>query len=59
MSLRHCETLFPLFGVDSKEKLIEIIHQNKPDCEVKYDRAWECAPTVMNSIKIEDIATLP
>jgi len=59
VSLRHCETLLPLFGVNSKEELVDLIQRNKPDKDLGYSNCFERAPTITQSIKIEDIATLP
>ena len=60
ISKRYCETLFPLFGVDSIEKLKVEIQKNKDGKrEMRYGSSFDTAPTILSSISLDSIATLP
>jgi hypothetical protein len=60
ISIRHCEKLFPLFGINSTEKLKDAVKKNRDDKrEMRYNSSFDSAPTILRSIKFEDIATLP
>jgi len=60
ISVRHCEKLFPLFGVDSTEGLKEAVKRNRDDKrKMRYPNSFDSAPTILSNIKIEDIASLP
>ena len=59
VSKQHCESLYPLFGVTSTEQLIEAVSRNKPNRDYSYHNGSSHAPSVLYSIKIENIATLP
>jgi hypothetical protein len=58
ISKRHCETIYPLFGVTTAAQLIEAVKRNKPDSDMRYGRGLP-VPTISFSIKPEVIATLP
>ena len=59
VSIRHCESLYPLFGVNNISELKEIISRNQPNHEIRYQGAARSAQVILNSIKLEDIAKLP
>jgi hypothetical protein len=59
ISKRHCESLFPLFGVTTTAQLIEVVKRNKADRSMGYRGGTLPAPTISFSIKPEVIATLP
>jgi len=57
-SKRYCEKLYPLFGVDSilklKEKIANCIYDNK----YRHRNAYDAAPNILASIKLEEIGSL-
>ena len=57
VSKRHCEKLFPLFDVNSIEKLKELISKCDPDNRVGYN-TFHPAPNILSSIKLDEIGTL-
>jgi len=59
ISRRHCEKLFPLFGVTQLSQLVEQIKKKKPDKVVRYPRASYIAPFILQSIELEKIGTMP
>jgi hypothetical protein len=59
ISRKQCETLFPLFGVAELSQLIEQIKRNKPDEKVRYSGLFYVAPSILHSIELEKIGTLP
>ena len=60
VSKRHCESLFPLFDVKTIDELISAIEKNADTKrEIRHQSSWDCAPTILNSIQINDIATRP
>ncbi|NLB61311.1 MAG: hypothetical protein GX802_02625 [Clostridiales bacterium] len=59
VSIRHCQKLFPLLGVKSIEELKKIAEKGKNDKDIRYPRCYDSAPSIRNSIKIEEIGTMP
>jgi len=59
VSIRHCKNLYPLFDVDSIDKLKEAVARNKPKSNMSYGSGAWPVPAIIQSIKLEDIATLP
>lgn len=57
-SISYCEKIMPLFGVSSVSALKEKINNAKFGENIRYSNLFDCAPTIYNSIKIENIATL-
>lgn len=48
----------PLFGVKSIEEMKITIENDQFDEQLRYSNSFDCVPTIMSSIKIEDIASL-
>jgi hypothetical protein len=60
ISKRHCETLFPLFGVNTIEEMKIAIQKNRDDKrDMRYLSSFDTAPVILSSISINSIATLP
>lgn len=57
-SKEYCEHIKSLFGVDSISELKEIISKAFMDNSMRYGHGSRIAPTILSSIKIDDIATL-
>lgn len=57
-SRRYCEKMMVLFGVDSLDKLKEVVKRCTYDDTMKYSGSWDAAPAILNCIKVEDIGTL-
>jgi len=57
-SKKHCEKLFPLFGVNSFSELKKLIGRCEYDKQYKYDNAFNGAPNILSSIKLEEIGTM-
>lgn len=57
-SKKFCEKLLPLFGVESIEKLKEILSQLKTDDQIRYQNSFDFAPNIINCISVEEIATV-
>ena len=60
ISKLHCESLFPLFDVESIENLIVTVKKNQATANnlIRYQNEFNSAPIIQNSIEIKDIATL-
>lgn len=59
ISRRHCEKLFPLFGVTQLSQLIEQIQKNEYDNSMRYNGYHSVVPPILHSIELEKIGTLP
>jgi len=61
VSRKHCEKLFPLFGVSSNKELIEAVNRNQPDKYMRFSNCspFDVAPSILNSIELEKIGTMP
>jgi len=57
-SKRYCEKLYPLFGVISIEELKNKISKCIYDNQYRYGEAWNAAPNILTSIKLEEIGAL-
>jgi len=57
-SKRHCEKLYPLFGVDSIIKLKEKVGKCIYDNRYGHHSARNAAPNILTSIKLEEIGLL-
>lgn len=57
-SRKYCEKLFNLFGVSSVEKLKESISKCTQNHNMRYSNSFMFAPTILDIIKLDDIATL-
>lgn len=57
-SKSYCKEIFPLFGVNSIEKLKERIAKAQPNNKIRYSKSWDYATNILDYIKIEEIATL-
>ncbi|MCL1987340.1 MAG: TIR domain-containing protein [Firmicutes bacterium] len=57
-SRRHCEKIFPLLGVDTITKLKQTLSNHTPYRLEYPGDSWH-APVILDSINLEDIATLP
>jgi hypothetical protein len=57
-SKKHCEKLFPLFGVTSLLELKELIEKSKIDNQYGYNSSYGQAPNILASIKLEEIGSL-
>ena len=57
-SKKYCYKIMPLFGVKSIEEMKITIENDQFDEQLRYSNSFDCVPTIMSSIKIEDIASL-
>jgi len=57
-SKKHCEKLFPLFDVSTLEELKKLVSKCEYNREFSYQGSFDGAPNILNSITLEDIATL-
>lgn len=57
-STSFCKKIAPLFGVKTVEDLKSKIKDSHVDRSMSYNGAWNAAPCILNSIKIDDIGTL-
>ncbi|MBR4344195.1 MAG: TIR domain-containing protein [Lachnospiraceae bacterium] len=59
-SKHFCEKIMPIFGVETIPELIKKISLCTPDSDCHYSGTWSrCASSILNWIKIEDVAKLP
>jgi hypothetical protein len=58
VSKKHCEKLFPLFGVSSIIELKKLIGKCTYDHQYRHNNAREAAPNILSSIKLEEIGVL-
>ncbi|MBS5027733.1 MAG: toll/interleukin-1 receptor domain-containing protein [Clostridiales bacterium] len=57
-SFRYCENkMFDLFGVESLSELKRVISKCEYDPQMGYTEIINAAPTILNSIKLEDIGS--
>jgi hypothetical protein len=59
VSNRHCEKLFPLFGVTNIKQLKSSVEKSKPDNGLKYSGDFHSAASIQRSIMLDDIGTMP
>lgn len=59
ISKRHCESLFPLFDVDSISMLKDAVQRNQYNSDMRYTGGHRAAPSILQSIELDKIATLP
>jgi hypothetical protein len=59
VSLKHCQKLFPLFGVTQLAQLIKIVEKSVPNRDYRYSGAYDSAPSIQQSIDLSKIGTLP
>lgn len=57
-SKQYCEKIKVLFGVSSIEKLKNIVNQSTIDYNMRYSGCFEAPPSILSSIRLEEIATL-
>ena len=57
-SISYCKKMFALFGVNNLKELKDAVEKCKYDSTIKYYGAWEAAPSILSSIKVEEIGTL-
>ena len=57
-SKKYCEKLFPLFGVDSIEKLKKQVSNCAYDNQYGYSGSFDAAPNILQSIELDEIGTL-
>ena len=57
-STKQCKKLYPLFGVNSIESLKEKVQLNKSN-SIRYPMSFNDAPTILESVTINDIGILP
>jgi hypothetical protein len=55
----YCNKIFPLFGVSTIEALKSELKKCVWDRDIRHQRAWDSAPTIQNSINLDQIGTLP
>ena len=58
ISKEYCERIKPLFGVGSIPELKELISKTYIDNSMRYNNGSRIAPTILSSIKTDDIATM-
>lgn len=54
-SKAYCEKIMPLFGVKTIEELKQAVERNTPDRGMRHDGAFESAPIILNSVKLDEI----
>ncbi len=59
VSRKHCEKLFPLFGITDITQLKIMVEKNQPNEKIRYSGAWESAPSILQSIEPEKIGIMP
>jgi hypothetical protein len=59
VSLKHCQKLFPLFGVTEIKQLKEMVEKSKPDKQIRYPNCFVPAPSIQNSIEPDNIGAMP
>lgn len=57
-SKKYCQKVLPLFGTATIEELKEKIAKVKIDRDMRHQNCSECAPNILSSIKLEEIASL-
>ncbi|MCD8011881.1 MAG: TIR domain-containing protein [Lachnospiraceae bacterium] len=57
-SKRFCEKLYPLFGVDSIAALKDAVKDCVYDKDMRYNRSFDAAPSILCSIKLEEIGSV-
>lgn len=57
-SKAYCEKLFPLFGVTSINGLKTVISKCTSDREMHHRGCFECAPVILNEIKLDDVGSM-
>lgn len=57
-SLSYCKKIMPLFGVNNLNELREMLAKSAENRTVQHPCAWEHAPNILSSVKIEDIGSL-
>ena len=59
VSAKHCEKILPLFGVRTIDEMKEVVQKNKDNGrDMRYQDSFDTAPTILHSIKLENIARL-
>lgn len=58
ISKSYCERIFPLFNVDSIDKLKEMVALSDGKKELRHDHAWDSAPSISSVITIDHIGLL-
>ncbi|MEG0835654.1 MAG: toll/interleukin-1 receptor domain-containing protein [Christensenellaceae bacterium] len=56
-STQYCKLIMPLFGVTTIDKLREVIANSHVDRDMRHRSAWEPAPCILSSIKLEEIGS--
>jgi hypothetical protein len=59
ISIKHCQNLFPLLGVTNLEQLKERIQKSQPEQPIQYSGSFDPAATILQSIQLEKIGTMP
>ena len=61
VSRKHCQKLFPLFGVTKFDQLKEMVIRSEPEpsMPVSYPMAFDSAASILQSINLDDIGTKP
>jgi hypothetical protein len=59
VSNKHCQKLFPLFGVTKLEQLKTLIEKSKPDSEVRYPGVFGSAASIQERVELDKIGTMP
>lgn len=57
-SRSYCKKIMPLFGVSTIDELKEKISKCKVDREIRYSGSFEAAPSILSSIKLDEIGTV-
>jgi hypothetical protein len=59
VSRKYCEKAMIMYGASSVEGLKKIAEKNDYKREVSYNNAFDSAPSIVSTISINEIATLP
>ena len=57
-SRKYCEKMFILFGVSNITELKQVVSKCTFDQDMKYTYSLSAAPSILNYIKLEDMATI-
>ena len=59
VSQKHCQKLFPLFGVTQTRNLIEQIKKSENDRDMRYSGSYSVAYPIIHSIELDKIGSMP
>lgn len=57
-SKAYCEKIMPLFGVKTIEELTQAVERNTGDGDMRHRGAFESAPVIRSSVKLDEIGSI-